>query len=156
MNIAILQILPLNTAAHWFAVSADVSRVCDIVYKEERSWSGVNRTVIKIYSAKPYQFEPTYIPIYPPREEPLQKEERGTSILHHKFQKHPLTPQFCTTVLGPRFAPQFFFLNHEEQHTKNKSHTFKIYLKIHNFLGKFSFKSSFKSAEWPSSFYGLW
>ena len=28
----------------------DVSRVCD-VYEEERSWSGVNRTVLKIYAA---------------------------------------------------------------------------------------------------------
>ena len=41
---------------------------------------------------------------YPPREEPAQKEERSASILHHKFQKHPLTPQLCAAVLGPRFA----------------------------------------------------
>ena len=81
-------------------MSADVSRVCDVVYEEERLWSGVNRTVLKIYGAKPYQFEPTY----PPREEPAQKEERSASILRHKFQKHPLTPQFCAAVLGPRFA----------------------------------------------------
>ena len=39
-------------------MSADVSRVCDVVYGEERSWSRVNRTVLKIYGAKPiYQFD---------------------------------------------------------------------------------------------------
>ena len=89
-----------------FAVSTDVSRVCDVVYEEERSWSGVNQTVLKIYGAKPYQFEPTY----PLREEPAQKEERSASILRHKFQKHPLTPQFCAAVLGPTFAHKMFFL----------------------------------------------
>ena len=41
-----------------FAVSADVSRVCDVVYEEERSWPGVK--VLRMYGAKPYQFEPTY------------------------------------------------------------------------------------------------
>ena len=51
--------------------------------------------MLKIYGAKPYQFEPTY----PPREE-----------LAHKFQKPPLTPQFCTAVLGPRFAHEIIFL----------------------------------------------
>ena len=58
---------------HRFAVSADVSRVCDIVYKEQRSWAGVNRTMLRIYGAEPYQLDPTY----PPREEPVQKEERS-------------------------------------------------------------------------------
>ena len=57
---------------------------------------------------------------YPPREEPAQKEERSASILRHKFQKHPLTPQFCAAVLGPRFAHEItLFLNHEAQHAKN-------------------------------------
>ena len=57
---------------------------------------------------------------YPPREEPAQKEERSASILRHKFQKHPLTPQFCAAVLGPRFAPKkIFFYYHEVQHVKN-------------------------------------
>ena len=70
--------------------------------------------MLKIYGAKPYQFEPTY----PPREEPAQKEERSASILRHKFQKHPLTPQFYTAVLG--FAHEIlFFLIHEVQHAKN-------------------------------------
>ena len=41
---------------------------------------------------------------YPLREEPAQKEERIASILRYNFQKHPLTPQFCTAVLGPKFA----------------------------------------------------
>ena len=41
---------------------------------------------------------------YPPREEPVQKEERSASILRHKFQKHLLAPKFGTKVLGPRFA----------------------------------------------------
>ena len=51
--IAILQILPLKTTA--YAVSADVSRVCEVlVYEEERSWTGVNLTVLRIYSAKPF------------------------------------------------------------------------------------------------------
>ena len=48
------------TPRHRFAVSADVSRVCDIVYKEERSWAGVNRTVLKMNVPKPYQFGTTY------------------------------------------------------------------------------------------------
>ena len=33
------------------------SRICDIAYNKERSWSGVNRTVLKTYGAKLYQFE---------------------------------------------------------------------------------------------------
>ena len=53
---------------------------------------------------------------YPPREEPVQKEERSASILRHNFQKHPLTLKFCTVVLGPRFAHEFFF---KSQHAKN-------------------------------------
>ena len=56
-----------------------------------------------MYGAKPYRFEPTYLH-YPPREEPVQEEERNAPILCHKFQKHPLTPKFCAAVLGPRFA----------------------------------------------------
>ena len=48
---------------------------------------------------------------YPPREEPVQKEERSASILCHKLQKHLLTPQFCAVVLGPRFAPEIIFFN---------------------------------------------
>ena len=57
---------------------------------------------------------------YPPREEPVQKEEGSASILHHKFQKHPLTHQFCAAVLGTRFAHEIMiFLNHEAQHAKN-------------------------------------
>ena len=81
---------------------ADVSKVRDVVYEEERAF-GVNRTVLRMYGAKPYQFEPTYLR-YPPREEPAQKEERSASILRHQFQKHPLTLQFCAAVLGARFA----------------------------------------------------
>ena len=46
---------------------------------------------------------------YPPREEPVQNEERSAYILRHKFQKHLLTPQFCAAVLGPRFAHDIFF-----------------------------------------------
>ena len=54
---------------------------------------------------------------YPPREETVQKEERSASIVHHKFQKHLPTPQFCAAVLGPRFAHDIIlFLNHEAQH----------------------------------------
>ena len=68
--------------------------------------AGVNQTVLWMYGTKPYQFEPTY----PLREEPAQEEEeRSASILHHKFQKHPLTLQFCAAVLGPRFAPIYVF-----------------------------------------------
>ena len=87
----ILQILPLKTTA--YAVSADVSRVCEVlVYEEERSWTGVNLTVLRIYSAKPFISLNRLIYCYPPREELAQKEERSLSILRHKFQKHPLTP----------------------------------------------------------------
>ena len=94
-----------------FAVSADVSRVCDVVYEEEWSWSGVNRTVLKIYGANPYQFKPTYLPLSTERR---TGAKRSASILCHKFQKHPLTPQFCAAVLGPRFAHKnIYFLNHE-------------------------------------------
>ena len=58
---------------------------------------------------------------YPPREEPAQKEERSASILRHKFQKHPLTPKFCATVLGPRFAHEIIiFKNQEAQHVCEK------------------------------------
>ena len=35
----------------------------EVVYEEERSWSRVNRTVLKIYGAKSYQFKPTYLPL---------------------------------------------------------------------------------------------
>ena len=56
--------------------------------------------MLRIYGAEPYQLDPTY----PPREEPVQKEERSASILCHKFQKPLLTPQFCAAVLGPTFA----------------------------------------------------
>ena len=55
---------------------------------------------------------------YPPREEPVQNEERSAYILRHKFQKPLLTPQFCAAVLGPRFAHGMFF-NYEVQHVKN-------------------------------------
>ena len=51
---------------------ADVSRVWNVVYEEERSWSGVNRAMFKIYGTKPYQFEPTYL---------LLSTERRTSPL---------------------------------------------------------------------------
>ena len=47
---------------------------------------------------------------YPPREEPVQKEERSASILRHKFQKHPLTPQFCAAVLRPTFAHKIIII----------------------------------------------
>ena len=51
-----------QTPWHRFAdaVSADVSKVCDVVNEEERSWPGVNRRVLRMYGAKPYQSEPTY------------------------------------------------------------------------------------------------
>ena len=55
---------------------------------------------------------------YPPREEKAQKEERSASILPHKFQKHPLAPQFCAAVLGPRFAHEIIFF-------KSRSATFE-------------------------------
>ena len=74
--------------------------------------AGVNQTVFRMYGTKPYQFEPTY----PLREEPAQKEERSASILHHKFQKHPLTLQFC--IVAPDLLPHMFF-NHEAQHVNN-------------------------------------
>ena len=78
---------------------------------------------------------------YPPREESAQKEERSASILRHKFQKHPLTPQFCAAVLGPRFAHEIiiFFKSGnatcEKYVWKSILCTFKIYLKIDHFLG---------------------
>ena len=73
---------------------------------------------------------------YPPREEPAQKEERSASILRHKFQKHPLTPQFCTAVLGPGFAHEFFFSKITKRNMpKIRLKTFKIYLKNSSFLG---------------------
>ena len=57
---------------------------------------------------------------YPLREEPAQKEQRSDSILRHKFQKHPLTPQFYAVVLRPKFAHEIIiFLNNEAQHAKN-------------------------------------
>ena len=42
----------LCTPRRIIAVSADISRVCDVVYGD-----GVNRTVLKIYGAKSYQFD---------------------------------------------------------------------------------------------------
>ena len=84
-----------------FAVSADFSRVYDVVYEEEISWSRVNRTVLRMYGTKPYQFNQLIYP-YPPREEPAQKEERSASILRHKFKKFPLTPEFFAAMLWPR------------------------------------------------------
>ena len=84
-------------------------RICDVAYEEERSWSGINRTVLKMYGAPNHISLNHIIYCYPPREEPAQKEERSTSILRHKFQKHPLTPQFCAAVLGPRFAHEIIF-----------------------------------------------
>ena len=94
-----------------YMLAAGVSRVCDVVYEEGRSWSGVNQTVLKIYGAKNHISLNQLIHCYPLREEPAQKEERSASILRHKFQKHPLTPQFCTAVLGPKcsFWVQFSF-----------------------------------------------
>ena len=132
----------LWTLQHIFAVSADVSRVCDVVYEEERSWSGVNRTELKMYGAKPYQFEPTYLYLYPLREGPVQKEERNysSSILRHISSKnirwHPNSVPRC-------WDPDLLtnnVLNHEAQNAKKYVwnlilHTFKIYLKIHHFLG---------------------
>ena len=104
MNIAILQILPLNTVVHICCVSRySISRVCDVVYEEEILWSGVNRTVLRMYGTNHISSN-QLIYRYLSREEPVQKEERNASILRHKFQKHLLTPQFCAAVLGPRFA----------------------------------------------------
>ena len=91
------------------------------MYEEERSWSGVNRTVLEIYGAKPYQFEPTYELIW-------FGAINGTTIflpriLRHKLLKHPLTQQLCTTVFKGKICNiaifKNFFLNHEAQHAKN-------------------------------------
>ena len=55
-----------ETPQHRFAVLADVSRVCNVVY--ERSWPWrLNQTVLKMYGSEPYQFKWTY----PPEEEPV-------------------------------------------------------------------------------------
>ena len=127
------------TPQHIFSVSAYVSRVCDLVYEEERSWSRVNRTVLRIYGAKTYQFLNRLSYHYPPRKEPVQKEERSTPILRHKFQKGRLTPQICATVLGPRFAHKIIiFLITKSSMGKNmfkNRFSIPIYLKIHHFLG---------------------
>ena len=80
--------------------------------------AGVNRTVLRMYGAKPYQFEPTY----PPRKEAAQKKERSASILRHKFQKHPLTPILRRgdgTQILLSFSFLFLFVNHEAQYAKN-------------------------------------
>ena len=65
-----------KTPRRRFAVSADVSRICDVPYEEARSWPEVNSAM---FGAEPYQFEPTY----PPGEEPAlhgdQEEERSAS-----------------------------------------------------------------------------
>ena len=60
-------VFPSNTAAQ----SADVSRVCDVVYED------------------PDQFQPPLI----------QREKKKRFYIRHKFQKHPLTPQFCAAGL---------------------------------------------------------
>ena len=58
LNIAIyLQILSSNTVAQ--ICRCHVSR-CFVVNEEESSWPGVNQRVLRMYAAKPYQFEPTY------------------------------------------------------------------------------------------------
>ena len=105
LNFSWISLLLLQIPRHIIAVSADVSRVCDVVYEEERSWSRVNRPVLRMYGAKPYQFEPTYL---------LLSTERRTSAKRRRKRFYttsfPLTPQFCATVLGPRFAHEIIFL----------------------------------------------
>ena len=103
-------------------MSADVSRVCDVVYEEERSWSGVTQQCLE-YMVPDHISLNRLIYCYPPREESAQKE-RSASILRHKFQKYPLTPQFCAAVLGPRFAHDFFFFKITKRNMR------KIRLKI--------------------------
>ena len=108
-NIAILQILPLKTAAHICCVSGCFKSlwvVCGVVYEEERSWSGVNRN---IYGAKPYQFEPTYLPLSTERRTSA-KWERSASILRHKFQKHP----YLLTIVVSCFVPHNLCLLYDE------------------------------------------
>ena len=39
-------------------------------------------------------------------------------MVRHQFQKYPLTRQFCAVVLGPKFAHENIFLNHEAQNAK--------------------------------------
>ena len=64
----------LWTPRRRFAVSADVSSVCDVVYEEQRLWSGVlNQTAFRMCGAEPYQFEPL----------PAQKEERSASTVYY-------------------------------------------------------------------------
>ena len=118
------------------------SSICDVGYEEERSWSAVNRTVLKTDMAPNHISSNQIIYRYPPREESAQKEERSVSILRHTFQKYPLTPQFCAAVLGRRFAHKIIICFKsrsaicEKYVWKSILHTFKIYLKIDNFGGR--------------------
>ena len=71
-----------------------------------------------MHGTEPFQLELTYLPLFTKRR---TSAERSASILRHKFQKHPLTPQFCAAVLEPRFAHEKLIVlqNHEAQHVKN-------------------------------------
>ena len=95
-------------------------RICDVAYEEERSWSGINRTVLKMYGAPNHISLNHIIYCYPPREEPAQKEERSTSILRHKFKKTSADTPILRRGAGTQICSRnFFFLNLETQHAKN-------------------------------------
>ena len=91
--IAVLQSLPLNTVAHIRCVSGCFKSLWHSNYEVDRLWSGVNQTLCLKFMAPNHISLNRLIYRYPPREEPVQKEERSASILRHKFQKHLLTPQ---------------------------------------------------------------
>ena len=90
-------------------MSADVWRVCDIVYEEERLWPGVNWTVLRMYmcGTKSYQFKLTYTPLSTKRRTSI-KRRKWASILCHKFQKHLLNSAPC--CWNPDLLTIVFFL----------------------------------------------
>ena len=50
-------------------------------YEEEESWSRVNQTVFRMYGAKPYQFEPTYLTVI--NQEKNQHKKKKEALLYY-------------------------------------------------------------------------
>ena len=126
----------LWTPRRIFAVSADVSRVCDVVYEEERSWSGVNRTVLKIYAALSVRTDLSTV-IH--REKDQRKKKKEVLLYYVISSKsirwHPNSGPWCWDP----YLLTILFFEITKHKWKSIPHAFNIYLKIDHFGVQFSF-----------------
>ena len=113
----IAKLLPLNTVAHNCCISGCFKSLWRSI-RGRVIVSRVNRTVLKIYVTKPYQFEPTFAI----HREKKQRKKKKEVLLYYVISSknigwHTNSASWCW---DPDLLMNFFFFNYEAQHAKNK------------------------------------